>query len=87
MKATEILERIIEEKGECTWATPITCRSCPLGRLARNNADGGLTGEWMSCVDALDIDGLSKEEADARYLKAAKEKLADITINSIIEED
>jgi hypothetical protein len=39
----------------------------------------------MSCVEALDIDGLSEEEADARYKEAAINKLADITIDRIIE--
>jgi hypothetical protein len=38
----------------------------------------------MSCVEALNIDGLSEKEADARYKEAAANKLADIAIEHII---
>jgi hypothetical protein len=41
----------------------------------------------MSCVEALNIDGLSEEEADARYKKAALDKLADLAIEKAIEAD
>ncbi len=80
MTDTAILERIIEEDGSCCWAKPSICAACPLGRLARNDNSG-----YMSCVEALNIDGLSEAEADARYEEAAKHKLADISINDIIE--
>lgn len=81
MDGITILERIIQEEGSCTWAKPSICVRCPLGKLARDK-DGG----FMSCVEALHIDGLSEEEADARYKNAAQEKLADLTIENIIEE-
>jgi hypothetical protein len=41
----------------------------------------------MSCVEALNIDGLSEEEADTRYKEAAISKHADITLQRIIEAD
>ena len=41
----------------------------------------------MSCVEALHIDGLSEEEADARYKEAAINKLAEITLQKAIEEN
>lgn len=41
----------------------------------------------MSCVEALAVDGLSEEEADARYKEAALNKLADLTLDKIIEGD
>lgn len=82
MDGITILERIIQEEGSCTWAKPSICAKCPLGKLARDK-DGG----YMSCVEALNIDGLPEEAADARYLKAAQEKLADLTIDRLIEEE
>lgn len=82
MDGNAILERIIDEDGSCCWAKPSICAVCPLGRLARNE-----TGGFMSCVEALNIDGLSEAEADARYKEAARNKLADRSINDIIEAD
>ncbi len=81
MNGISILEKIVEEGGSCCWARPSICRACPLGKLARDK-----NGGFMSCVEALNIDGLSEEEADARYRKAAQEKLADLTIDRLIEE-
>ena len=81
MDGATILERIVQEEGSCTWSKPSICAKCPLGRLARDK-----NGGFMSCVEALHIDGLSEEQADVRYLKAAQEKLADITIDRLIEE-
>jgi len=80
MNVSQILERIIQEEGSCTWASGAVCRSCPLGRLARDR-DGG----FMSCVESLAIDGLSETEADERYKKAAQEKLATLTLDEILE--
>ena len=82
MKGITILERIIAEEGSCCWATPSICVSCPLGTLVRSD-DGG----FMSCVEALNIDGLSEEEADARYKEVAINKLTDIALDNIIEGD
>lgn len=82
MDQVTILERIIQEEGSCTWANPRVCATCPLSRLARDK-----NGGFMSCVEALHIDGLSETEADARYSKAAQEKLADLTIDRLIREE
>ena len=82
MDGNAILERIIEEDGSCCWAKPSICAACPLGRLARNE-----TGGFMSCVEALNIDGLSEEEADARYKQAALTKIADLALDQVIEAD
>lgn len=78
--AKSILEKIIEEEGSCTWANPAICRLCPLSRLQQYES-----GRYISCVESLNIDGLSEEEADAVYKKAAIEKLADITMQEVIE--
>ena len=82
MDGTKILERIVAEEGNCCWATPAICMDCPLGRLVRSD-----NGGYMSCVEALNIDGLSEQDADARYKEAAVSKLADIVLEQIIEAD
>jgi len=75
MTDISILERIIAEEGNCCWATPTICRQCPLGKLVRYES-----GRYLSCIEALNVDGLSEEEA-------ATTKLADLMINKIIEAD
>jgi hypothetical protein len=80
MNEITILERIIKEEGSCCWSRPSICRECPLGKLTRYDSGG-----YMSCVEALNIDGLSEEEADIIYKDAAINKLADLTIHRIIE--
>jgi len=82
MDSIKILERIVAEEGNCCWATQSVCKQCPLGSLIRSD-NGGL----MSCVEALNIDGLSEEEADIKYKEAAISKLADMVLNKIIEAD
>jgi len=82
MDGVKILERIIVEDGNCCWATSVICKSCPLGRLIRSD-----NGGFMSCVEALSIDGLSEEEADLKYKEAATRKLADMVLDQIIEAD
>jgi hypothetical protein len=82
MDGISILERIIAEEGNCCWAKPSVCKNCPLGRLDRYES-----GRYASCVESLNIDGLSEEEADAKYKEAAINKLADLTLEKIIESD
>jgi hypothetical protein len=82
MDGMKILERIVAEDGSCCWATPSVCEHCPLGRLVRSD-----NGEYMSCVEALNIDGLSTEEQDARYKEVAICKIADMALDQIIEAD
>ena len=82
MEGMKILERIIAEKGNCCWASPSICKNCPLGKLIRSD-----NGKFMSCVEALNIDGLSEEEADFKYKETAIRKLADMTLDQIIEAD
>lgn len=82
MDGVSILERIVAENGNCCWARPAVCKECPLGRLVR--VDGS---RYVSCVEALGIEGLSEEEADARYKEAALKKLADVVIEQVIQAD
>jgi hypothetical protein len=81
MNPVAILERIIKEEGSCCWAKPSICKECPLGQFTR------VDGQRISCIEALGIDGLSEQEADSRYKKAATNKLIDIAVNDIIESD
>jgi hypothetical protein len=82
MDSIEILERIITEEGSCTWANSAVCKRCPLGRLVR--ADGS---RYVSCVEAINIQGLSEEEADARYKETATNKLAELMLDDAIRAD
>jgi len=82
MNDVSILERIISEEGSCCWASATICAICPLGRSVRYDKVG-----YMSCVEALNIDGLNEEAADKIYKMAALNKLADLTIEKVIEEN
>ena len=82
MDGLKILERIVAEEGSCCWATTAICKSCPLGSLVRSD-----DGEFISCVEALNIDGLSEQEADIKYKEAASRKIADMTLDQLIEAD
>lgn len=82
MDGISILERIVAEEGSCTWARSAVCKRCPLGRLVR--ADGS---RYVSCVEALNIEGLSEKEADAKYKEAALDKLASLLLDKSIQAD
>jgi hypothetical protein len=82
MDGIAILERIVTEEGSCTWASSIVCKKCPLGRLVK--ADGS---RHVSCVEAINIEGLSEEEADARYKETATNKLAELVLDDAIRTD
>jgi hypothetical protein len=80
MDKISILERIVEEGGSCSWARASTCKVCPLGKST--NADGT---RYISCVVAINIEGLSEKEADAKYKDAATRKLAEILLEAVIQ--
>ena len=82
MDGVSILERIVTENGNCCWASSAVCKRCPLGRLTKT--DGS---RYVSCVEALSIEGLSEEEADARYKEAALDKLAELVLDQAIQAD
>lgn len=76
---SSILKKIIEEGGNCCWAKPSVCAACPLSRL-KQKPDGA----WMSCVEAVGVENLSEEEADAKYLEIATRMLVDETIEDLL---
>lgn len=78
----KILSKIIENDGSCTqWANPSICEQCPLSKLRKKE-----DGTYLSCVEALGIEDLTEEEADAKYKDVASRLLLDETIDSILGE-
>ena len=78
----DILKKIIENEGSCTqWASPSICKQCPLSKL-RQKEDG----TYLSCVEALGIQDMTEEEADARYEEVASRILLDEAIDNILGE-
>ncbi len=75
MDSIAILRRIISENGSCCWSKPSICVNCPLSKLKLYDDD-----RYVSCVEALGIDGMSEEEADAAYKKAAFDKLIELIV-------
>ncbi len=77
-----ILNKIIESEGSCTqWATSAICKQCPLSKL-RKKADG----TYLSCVEALGVEDMTEEQADAKYKEVASRILLDETIDEILGE-
>lgn len=79
MNKNDILKKIIEEEGNCCWSKPSICAKCPLSKLKQK-----IDGNWMSCVEAVGIENLSEEDADAKYLEVASRLLIDAEVDDII---
>jgi hypothetical protein len=78
----DILNKIIDNEGSCTqWASPSVCKLCPLSKLKQKE-----DGTYLSCVEALGIENMTEEEADARYKEVASRILLDEAIDSILGE-
>lgn len=75
----KILKKIIQEGGNCCWAKPNICAACPLSKLKQRS-----DGSWMSCVEAVGIEEMSEEEADARYLEIATRMLVDQAVDDLL---
>jgi len=82
MDGKSILKKIIEEEGSCCWSKPSICALCPIGKLKKNK-----NGSDMNCVDAIAVDGLTEEAADAKYKEAAIRLLLDETIDDMLGGD
>lgn len=77
-----ILNKIIAEDGSCTqWASPTICKQCPLSQLRKKE-----DGTFLSCVEALGIEDMTEEQADARYKEVAERLLLDEAIDEILGE-
>lgn len=78
----DILNKIVENDGSCTqWASPSVCKQCPLSKL-RQKEDG----TYLSCVEALGIENMTEEEADARYKEVASRIILDEAVDAILGE-
>lgn len=84
MNQIDILQKIIENNGNCTEAkvTPAMCDACPLSKLKTHE-----DGTHMGCLEALGAVDKDELEADKIYLEAAKRKLLDIQIDDLLKED
>lgn len=80
MDKNEILQRIINEEGNCSWANKNVCAQCPLSRLIKR-PDGK---NYYSCVEAVGASDLTEEEADARYKEIATRLLMDEAIDELL---
>jgi hypothetical protein len=77
-----ILNKIIEAEGSCTqWASPSVCKECPLSKLRQKP-----NGTYLSCIEALGVQNMTEEEADARYKEVAARILLDEAIDEILGE-
>ena len=78
----KILEKIIDSDGSCTfWAGPDICERCPMAKLRKKK-----DGTYLSCIEALRVQDMTEEEADARYKEVATRLLLDETIDEILGE-
>jgi len=79
---SSILNKIIEAEGSCTqWASPSVCKECPLSKLRQKS-----NGNYLSCIEALGVQEMTEEEADARYKEVAIRILLDEAIDEILGE-
>lgn len=79
---SHILKKIIESDGSCTqWATPAICKLCPMSKLKQKE-----DGNFLSCVEALGVNDMTEEEADAKYKDIASRLLLDEAIDEILGE-
>lgn len=81
MKDKDILQKIIANKGSCNWADPSVCAECPIGKLTKREDNN-----YLSCADALKVDGLTEEAQDAKYKYVAERLLLDLSVDEILTE-
>lgn len=82
MDGESTLKRIIEEEGSCCWSKPSICANCPMSKLKQKK-----NGSWMSCIEALGVEDMTEEQADARYKEIAIRMLLDETIDNLLRDD
>jgi hypothetical protein len=82
MDSMDILKKIVDSEGSCTlWAKPSICKSCPLSKLKKKS-----NGSFLSCVEALGVEDLSEEQADAKYKEVASRILIDKAVDDLLGE-
>ena len=81
MDPKDILKNIVRHEGSCTWASKDICSTCPLGKLKQRE-----DGNYLSCIEAVNVEDLSEEEADKKYKDMAERALADLEVQSMLED-
>ena len=82
MNRNEILQKIIDEEGNCCWSNKRICALCPLSKLKKRP-----DGNYYSCADAVGVNNMTEEESDARYKEIAKRLLVDEAIDELLTGD
>ena len=83
MKEKDILQKIIDEEGNCCWAKPDICEQCPLSKLKKRD-----DGSYYSCVEAVRAEDIETEEdMDARYKEIATRILLDMSVEEFLLND
>lgn len=82
MNEKQILNKIIEEEGDCSWSRQSICDNCPISKL-RTKEDG----TFYSCIEAVNIKDLSAEEADRKYKEIAERLLLDQEVHDLLNGD
>lgn len=80
MDEKDILNRIIQEEGNCCWSKKSICQKCPMSRLKQKS-----DGTYYSCAESIGIEFLTEEEADAKYKTVAEQLLLNKAIEDILE--
>lgn len=85
----DILNKIIEENGSCSWVEETgldICSRCPIASM-RKREDGA----FMSCLEATGVLGTElnyyHHEVDERYKKVAEQLLLDESIEELLKEE
>lgn len=92
MDKREILQRIIDDKGDCEALVARSllhlCKTCPMSKL-KTRPDGTYLGCWESLLGDLEQDNFNLKEGIAHsvYLEKAIELLADIVMEDILERE
>lgn len=82
MDRNEILQKIINEDGNCCWGNKRVCAICPMSKLKKRP-----DGNYYSCVEAVGANDLTEEEADAKYKEIAGRLLTDQAIDDLLAGD
>lgn len=81
MNEKEILNKIVEEDGNCCWSNESTCKNCPMSKLKQKP-----DGTYLSCIESIGIEFLSEEQADAKYKAVAEKLLLNQAIDDLLGE-
>lgn len=86
MDEREILQKIVDENGSCSWIDRVkaesTCAICPMSKLKKKEN----SENHLSCIEALGVQNLSPEEQDAKYKEVATRILLDKNIEDLLKE-